>query len=164
MMNWTTRPMTPGDWAMVSFIYSEGISSRIATFTTAMPTLEEWFGTHMNVGRLILENEQGQICGFTCLTQPRGCCSYGGFAELSIYVADEWQGKGAGKFLLNALIEESEKQGIWTLASWIFKKNEPSIKLHKACGFREVGYHEKIGKLDGEWIDIVVMERRSPKV
>ena len=102
-MNWTTRQMTPGDWAMVSFIYSEGISSRIATFTTTMPTLEEWFGAHMNIGRLILENEQGQICGFTCLTQPRGCCSYGGFAELTIYVADEWQGKGAGKFLLNAL-------------------------------------------------------------
>lgn len=163
-MNWTTRQMTPGDWAMVSFIYSEGIGSRIATFTTQLPIMEEWFASHINTGRLILENEDGQICGFTCLNLPRNNPAYKGFAELSIYIADEWQGKGAGKFLLNALIEESEKQGIWTLSAWIFKKNEPSIKLHKACGFREVGYHEKIGKLDGEWIDVVVMEKRSTKI
>ena len=163
-MNWTTRPMTPGDWAMVAFIYSEGIASRIATFTTVLPTQEQWSASHMPEGRLILENEAGQICGFACLTQPRGCCSYWGFAELSIYMANDCQNQGGGKVLLQALIEETEKLGLWTLVAWIFAKNEPSVRLHNSVGFREVGIHERAGKLDGEWQDMVVLEKRSTKI
>ena len=159
-MNWKVRPMTPGDWAMVAHIYKEGIESRLATFRSTLPTQEDWYGSHMPEGKLILENDQGHICGFTCLTKPRSSCAYTGFAELSIYVANDCQGRGGGKFLLNALADEAKKLGFWTLVAWIIRKNEPSIKLHKACGFREVGYHEKAGKLDGEWQDIVIVEKK----
>lgn len=66
-----------------------------------------------------------------------------------------------GKALLHALIEQSEQNGIWTLQAGIFPENTASIALHESCGFRQVGRREKIGKLNGVWRDVVLLERRS---
>lgn len=159
-MNWKIRHLTPGDWAMIATIYQEGIDSRIATFRTSLPTQEQWFSAHLPECRLILENEYEQICGFAVLSKMRGLEAYHGFAELSVYVANECQGQGGGAFLLNELIKKAKEAGFWTLVSWIFVKNEPSIRLHESCGFRKVGVHEKAAALDGEWLDVVILEKR----
>lgn len=159
-MNWKTRPLTPGDWAMIAAIYQEGIDGRMATFRTSLPTQEHWFSAHLPECRLILENEQNKICGFAVLSKMRGLEAYHGFVEVSVYTANECQRKGGGAFLLNQLLKEAQKSGFWTLTSWIFLKNEPSLRLHKSCGFREVGIHEKAAQLDGEWLDVVIMEKR----
>jgi len=71
---------------------------------------------------------------------------------------------GVGKALLQALIEDSERAGIWTLQAGIFPENTISIALHKACGFRELGIRERIGRLRGVWRDVILMERRSKVV
>jgi phosphinothricin acetyltransferase len=86
---------------------------------------------------------------------------YAGVAEVSIYVAPSAQGQGLGKLLLTTLIEESERNQIWTLQAGIFPENEASIALHKSLGFREVGRREKIGQLNGRWRDVILLERRS---
>ncbi|MFW5985847.1 MAG: N-acetyltransferase family protein [Halanaerobiales bacterium] len=62
------------------------------------------------------------------------------------------------------LIELSEENGIWTLQAGIFPENKSSIALHKKCGFRVVGIRKKIGKMNGNWRDVTLMERRSTKV
>jgi phosphinothricin acetyltransferase len=82
-------------------------------------------------------------------------------AEVSVYIAASTRGMGVGKTLLNALVEASEQAGLWTLQAGIFAENTTSIALHKACGFREVGYRERLGQLYGVWHDVVLMERRS---
>jgi phosphinothricin acetyltransferase len=66
-----------------------------------------------------------------------------------------------GRVLLAALIQASERQGIWTLQAGIFPENEASVRLHRALGFREVGRRERIGRLDGAWRDVLFLERRS---
>ncbi len=63
--------------------------------------------------------------------------------------------------MLCALIEASERSGIWTLQAGILAENEASIKLHAKCGFRIVGKRERIGRLKGEWRDVMLLERRS---
>ena len=50
---------------------------------------------------------------------------------------------------------------MWTLQAGIFPENAASVALHKACGFREVGRRERIGKHKGRWRDTVLLERRS---
>jgi phosphinothricin acetyltransferase len=86
---------------------------------------------------------------------------YAGVASLSIYVAEAARGQGVGKALMQALIEASERQGIWTLEAGIFPENATSIALHKSCGFREIGRRERIGQMDGVWRDVILLERRS---
>jgi L-amino acid N-acyltransferase YncA len=90
-------------------------------------------------------------------------CCYNGVAEISIYISNEFKSIGVGSKLINAVIEESEKAGLWTLQAGIFKENITSIKLHKKHGFRIVGIREKLGKMDNEWRDVVLVEKRSMK-
>lgn len=89
-------------------------------------------------------------------------CVYAGVAEVSIYIGEKYQGQKVGTTLLKKLIEVSEENGFWTLQSGIIKENISSLNLHKKCGFREVGYRERLGKMDnGKWHDVVLVERRS---
>ncbi|ADQ16651.1 GCN5-related N-acetyltransferase [Leadbetterella byssophila DSM 17132] len=144
-------------------IYLQGISTQIATFQNEAPSWEEWDKSHLSSCRLVALLE-GKICGWAALSPVSSRCVYSGVAEVSIYIGQEHRGKGIGKALLHELIHQSEKEGIWTLQSSIFSENLPSIKLHESCGFRMVGYREKIGLKNGVWKDNVLMERRSNKI
>jgi hypothetical protein len=74
------------------------------------------------------------------------------------------RGRGIASALLKALIKESEKSGIWTLQAGIFPENIASLRLHLKCGFREVGLRKNLGKLNGIWRDVLLLERRSDRV
>lgn len=89
---------------------------------------------------------------------------YAGVAEVSIYIAERARGSGVGSALLSRLIEESEREGIWTLQAGIFPENKASIRLHEKSGFRVVGTRERLGCMNGSWRDVVLMERRSALV
>jgi phosphinothricin acetyltransferase len=69
-----------------------------------------------------------------------------------------------GAALLGELVRASESAGVWTLQAGIFPENAASLKLHERCGFRVVGRRERIGRRDGRWRDVVLMERRSATV
>lgn len=155
--------MQPQDWEAVRVIYQEGIDTRHATFETDIPSWEKWDTNHLPHCRLVARVD-GAIVGWAALTPVSGRCVYAGVAEVSIYVAAAARGQGVGKALLGALIEASEQAGIWTLQAGIFRENDRSIRLHEACGFRLVGYRERIGRLNGEWKDTALLERRSDKV
>jgi phosphinothricin acetyltransferase len=86
---------------------------------------------------------------------------YGGVAEVSVYVLQSSRGLGVGRRLLESLIEESERNGIWTLQAGIFPENAASVQLHRRCGFREVGRRERVGRMNGKWRDTILLERRS---
>ena len=76
----------------------------------------------------------------------------------------EAQGQGIGRALLTAVVASAEQTGIWTVQTGIFPENQPSVRLHQACGFRVVGVRERLGKLHGNWRDVVLLERRSPAI
>jgi L-amino acid N-acyltransferase YncA len=148
------------NYAFVAEIYLQGIATEHATFQTEAPSWSEWDKSHLSFCRLAaFENEE--ILGWAALSPVSSRCVYGGVAEVSIYVASNARGKGIGKKLFAQLIKESEENGLWTLQSGIFPENIASIKLHEDMGFRQIGYREKIGKMNGMWRDSVIMERRS---
>ena len=144
-------------------IYSQGIATKNATFETSCPTWSQWHDSHLPFGRWILWVDD-KLAGWSALSPHSSRCVYQGVAELSIYMSEEFQGKGYGKKLLLHSIEDSEKKGTWTLKPGIFPENIGSIKLHESCGFRLIGYHEKIGRMDGIWRDTILMERRSKTI
>jgi L-amino acid N-acyltransferase YncA len=162
-MNFSVETMKPKDWAAVQSIYQEGLATGNATFETDIPEWEDWDKSHLSECRLVARSE-GQVFGWAALSPVSGRCVYGGVAEVSVYVAASTRGQGIGKTVLQALIEESEQAGIWTLQAGIFPENVASIALHKACGFREVGYRERLGQMNGLWRDVILLERRSQVV
>ena len=160
-MNYEIRPMRPEDGAAVIEIFQQGINGGNATFDTVAPTWEAWDAKHYNLCRFVLEDEENRVVGW-CALQPvsnRDC--FKGVAEVSIYVDGSVQGKGLGTVLMKKLILDSEEHGYWTLQAGIFPENTVSLRIHEKHGFRVVGTREKIGEMNGQWRDIVLMERRS---
>lgn len=159
-MDFRIEAMKPEDWPMARAIYLEGIATGNATFETDAPEWEAWNEKHRPDCRLVARKDD-RVIGWVALSPVSSRQVYAGVAEHSIYVAQAARGQGVGKALLQALIEESERAGIWTLQTAIFPENTASIALHKACGFREVGYRERIGQMNGVWRSTVMLERRS---
>jgi len=155
--------MSDEDWPAVRDIYAEGIATGNATFETVVPDWARWDRAHHKDCRL-LARDDGRILGWAALSPVSSRPAYAGVVEVSIYVAASARGRGVGNALLRALIEASERRGIWTLQAGIFPENAASIQLHKSCGFREVGRRQRIGQLGGIWRDVCLLERRSGSV
>jgi len=152
--------MLSGHWEEVQTIYKEGIASGHATFQSSVPTWKEWDAAHEKTCRLVAV-ENNEVLGWAALTPVSGRCVYAGVGEVSVYVKESARGKGVGKKLLQALVQESEGNGFWTLQAGIFPENRGSIAIHEKAGFRIIGTREKIGKMNGVWRDTVLLERRS---
>jgi L-amino acid N-acyltransferase YncA len=158
----TVRELRTDDWPAVRAIYEEGIRSGNATFETEPPSWEEWDAAHPAL-RLVAERD-GAVVGWAALSPMSSRCCYRGVGEVSVYVAETGRGTGVGQALLEDLVERSEQDGYWTLSAGIFPENEASLRLHRACGFRELGVHERLGESGGVWRDVVWLERRSEMV
>ncbi len=153
--------LTEDDWSFVRAIYEQGIATGDATFETGAPEWAHWDQSHLKACRLVAKKGD-RVVGWAALSPVSGRCVYAGVAEVSVYVAESRRGLGVGKKLLQGLVAESELAGFWTLEAGIFPENKASIALHKSCGFRQVGYRERLGRLNGLWRDVILMERRSP--
>jgi phosphinothricin acetyltransferase len=152
--------LLPQHWEAVKNIYLEGIATGQATFQTTAPTWEEWDKGHLATCRSVA-TEAGKVCGWAALTPVSGRCVYAGVAEVSVYISENFRGKHVGQRLLESLITQSENQNIWTLQAGIFPENVASVKLHEKLGFRIVGLRERIGKMNGVWRNVYLLERRS---
>jgi phosphinothricin acetyltransferase len=153
------RALVADDWPAVRAIYEEGIRSGDATFETEAPAWEAWDAAHPRL-RLVAERD-GSVVGWAALApmSPRRC--YRGVGEVSVYIAEAARGEGVGRALLERLVELSERKGYWTLSAGIFPENEASLRLHRACGFRDLGTYRGLGESGGAWRDVAILERRS---
>jgi phosphinothricin acetyltransferase len=157
------RPLDPGDWPAVEEIYWDGIRAGLATLEAESPTWEAWDAGHLADLRLVAQ-VWDEVVGWAALAPVSARRAYRGVAEASVYVARPWRGQGVGRRLVERLVADSERAGIWTVQTSIFPENRPSLALFSRCGFRVVGLRERIGKRDGLWRDTVLLERRSPVV
>lgn len=154
------RIMKAEDWQRVAEIYKEGINTGNATFQQDVPTWAEWDDAHLKSCRFIAEIDH-QIAGWAALTPVSGTCVYAGVAEVSVYISNKYKGQKVGTKLLERLITASEDLKLWTLQAGIFPENTASLKIHENLGFRQVGFREKIGKMNGIWRNTVLLEKRS---
>ncbi len=153
------RPLERQDYPAVAAIFAEGIATGDATFETAVPAWAEWDAAHLPGHRLVAESS-GEIVGWIAIVPYSRRAAYRGVGEVSVYVAEEARGRGVGRALLDAVIASARDGGLWTLQAGVFPENEASLALHRARGFRDVGVRERIGRLDGVWRDVVLLELR----
>lgn len=157
--------MTATDWPAVARIYREGIDTGDATFEHEVPSFEQWTRARLAQPRLVARDGSHQMLGWAALSPTSSRPVYRGVVEVSVYVVPARSGQGIGGALLRALIEESERAGLWTLLAGIFPENRASIALHENCGFQLLGVQRHIGQMpDGRWRDVAIYQRRSSLV
>lgn len=160
-MDIVIRTARDDDSPAIAAIYNQGIADRGATFETEPRTTDDIAARLAQRDRFpVLVAVDGDIVvGWAGLStyRPRAC--YAGIAEFSIYLDRAARGRGTGRQLLTSLLQAARECGYSKVVSRIFPFNAASRALCRACGFREVGIYEKHGRLDGEWLDVVIVER-----
>jgi L-amino acid N-acyltransferase YncA len=161
----TIRPAGREDATAIARIYNQGIAERGATFETEPRNPEDIQPRIQDQSHfpLLVADDAGSVIGWAGLSGYRTRPCYAGIGEFSIYLDRAARGRGFGRQLLNALIDAARARGYWKLVSRIFPFNTASRSLCRACGFREVGVYEKHALLDGQWTDVVIVERLIPE-
>ncbi len=158
------RPARRDDAPAITEIYNQGIEDRIATFETAPRAVADilpWFD-HAR-GFVCVTDLSGEVLGYAVAHPYSDRCCYRGVAEFSVYVRRSGRGRGVGRVAMGALIEAARAEGLWKLMSRVFPENRASLSLMARMGFKEIGVHEKHGKLEGAWKDCVIVERLIPE-
>ena len=173
-------PMTVEHAAAVLAIYQAGIDEGDATFETAAPGWAAFSAARLPDHRFVAlgaagaagaagtagtaDAAGGEVLGWAAVSPTSQRSAYAGVVEHSVYVHAGARGLGIGRLLLGRLIASTEAAGIWTIQSGIFPENTASVALHLAAGFRVVGRRERIGRQHGRWRDVLLVERRSPRL
>ena len=159
------RIATLDDAAAIAEIYNQGIEDRVATYETNRRSAEDqraWLESIAGRYPAVVSQIAGEIIGWAGAGPYRNRECYRGIGEFSMYVHRDWRRRGVGDLLLAGLISEAERLGLWKLLSRIFPFNKASRALCCKHGFREVGVYEKHARLDGRWLDVVIVERLIP--
>jgi L-amino acid N-acyltransferase YncA/protein-tyrosine-phosphatase len=157
-------PMTAEHADEVLAIYQAGIDEGNATFETVAPDWATFDRSKLPEHRFVAVDDRDTVLGWAAVVSVSDRCAYTGVVEHSVYVHPDARGLGVGRALLDALAESTEAAGIWTIQSGLFPENTASLALHRAAGYREVGRRERIGQHRGRWRDVILVERRSPRI
>lgn len=158
--SFVVRDASLADREAVCEIYNVAMAERGSTFETE-PRRAADFDERIGAERypFLVAEADGEVVGWAGLASysPRPC--YAGIGEASVYVAPEARGRGVGTALAEALAAEAGRNEFHKLIGKLFTDNLASIRLVKRCGFASVGTHRRHGRLDGEWRDVLVVER-----
>ncbi|PVC90085.1 GNAT family N-acetyltransferase [Streptomyces sp. CS131] len=157
-------PLAAEHAEQVLAIYQAGVDEGNATFETTAPAWEAFDAAKLPEHRFAAVEGNGKVLGWVAASRVSDRCSYAGVVEHSVYVHPAARGRGIASTLLRALIESTERAGIWTVQSGIFPENAASLAVHERAGFRVIGTRERIGRHHGVWRDVVLVERRSPVI
>jgi phosphinothricin acetyltransferase len=154
------RPAREADAAAIATIFRQGIEDRVATFETNPPD-EAAIAELVGAGGPVLVAEESEAIAGWAKVSPYDPVHdyYAGVGEATIYVARDRRGAGVGAALLEALAHEAARAGYFKLVGKLFTTNSASIALFQGHGWRPVGVHHRHGRLDGEWKDVLVVEK-----
>jgi L-amino acid N-acyltransferase YncA len=154
------RAARTSDAERLAEILNQGIEDRVATFETVPQGPEALTDLIAAPRPLIVAEMDGAVVGWAKVAPYEDRHDYyAGIGEATLYIAREARGHGIGRALLQALASAAARAGYHKLVGKIFTSNAASIALVHACGWRDVGVHHRHGQLDGEWKDVLVVER-----
>jgi phosphinothricin acetyltransferase len=150
------------DAEAIALIYNQGIEDRIATFETEPRSPVQIAAWLEGDAPVVVVEADGGVVGYAAAFPYSDRCCYAGVVEFSVYVRRDQRGRSVGEAAMWALLQAAQDRGQWKLLSRIFTENVASRALMAKLGFKEIGVHEKHGKLDGVWRDCVIVERLIP--
>jgi phosphinothricin acetyltransferase len=157
------RAAVADDAPAVCRIYNQGIEDRVATLETELRTPDErrqWLDARSPRHPVIVaEAADGTVVGWGSLNVFNAREAYRFVADFSIYVDRGRRGTGVGRALLARLIELGREHGYHKLVLSAFPTNGAGMALYTRLGFRTVGVYREQGRLDGRWVDTIIMEK-----
>lgn len=156
------RPATVADLKAITDIYNEAVVTTDATFDLEAKTEEEqgiWLAGHDRMHPVFVAELDGTVVGWASLSEWSSRSAYAGTAEISLYIKEEFRGKGAGRKLLKDIMLEGEKVGLHTVLARITTANVASIHLHESAGFEQLGVMREVGEKFGRMLDVLLMQR-----
>ncbi len=161
-MNTAIRAATPENAEAILNIYAPYITDTCVSFETEVPTLVEFTkrieGILENYPYLVYEAD-GKIAGYAYASKHRERTAYQYSADVSIYIASEYQRRGIGKKPYTNLFDILKANDIFTVYAGITLPNDSSVGLHKSLSFHEVGVYHNVGYKFGKWLDVLWMEK-----
>ena len=158
------RAALPHDLAVITAIYDHAVRHGTASFELQPPDQKEMtrrYEALLGGGYPYLVAEiEGEIAGYAYAGPYRARPAYHWSVEDSIYVAPEAKGRGIGRLLLEALIEEVRRLGFRQIIAVIGDGTpaSASVRLHEKLGFRHSGKLEGTGYKHGRWLDTTFMQ------
>jgi L-amino acid N-acyltransferase YncA len=160
MSELSIRPARAGDAATMAAIFRQGIEDRVATFETVPASEGEMVALAESGAPVLVAERGGRVVGWAKVGPYTDAHEYyAGVGEATLYVARDVRRSGVGLALLTAIAEAAERAGYHKLVGKVMAVNAASIELVRRCGWREVGLHLRHGRLDGEWHDVLVVEK-----
>lgn len=157
------REATSADAAAIARIYNHGIEDRVATLETEPRTPEERAAWRAARGPrhpvLVATDAAGAIVGWGALNPFNPRPVYDHVVDFSLYVARDQRGRGIGDALLGALETRARALGYHKMVLAAFPTNAPGMRLYERHGFTTVGIYHEQGMIDGQWVDVIIMER-----
>lgn len=151
------------DAAGILAVYAPYIRETAVTFETEVPAPDAFTarvaGICADFPYLVLEAD-GELAGYAYAHRQAERAAYAWNAELSIYLAGKWRGKGLGAPLYRLLERLLTMQGYVNLYGVITASNRGSIAMHEKLGYRQIGLHEKTGWKFGQWHDVAWLYKR----
>ena len=150
------------DTEAIRTIYNVEVLGSTVTFDLKPRSAEDqraWVARHQGAHPAVVAVEESVVVGFGSLSSFRDRAAYATTVEDSLYVDRAWRGKGVGRLLLDELVTLAVARGFHAVIARVSGDNEPSIALHKACGFAPVGVEREVGRKFGHWIDVAVLQR-----
>ncbi|MCC6446515.1 MAG: N-acetyltransferase [Armatimonadetes bacterium] len=150
------------DVSRMTEIYNQGILDRHSTLELEPHSVsyeKAWFLSHGRREPILAAEHRGQVIGYAALSRFSARRCHDHVKDLRIYIAREWRGKRIGGLLLGHLIQTARDLGVRKVVLSALLSNEAGMRLYKRFGFRTVGVYEEHGYLDGEWADMVIMEK-----
>ena len=159
------RAAAPDDLPRLTEIYTHYVLTSPATFDLEPFTVEqrrEWFAHYGPSGRhrLLVAVAGGTVAGYATSSRWRAKPGYDGTVETTVYLAPEATGLGAGARLYGRLFADLAVEGVHRAVAGIVPPNEASVRLHRRCGFDEVGRFTEVGWKFGRHWDVVWFEKR----
>jgi phosphinothricin acetyltransferase len=151
------RRGTRADAAELLAIYAPLVETTAITFETVPPSVGD-FGDRIEKANeshawLVLQRE-GRLAGYAYGGSHRARAAYGHSAEVSVYLHEDFRGKGVGMALYSALFPLLADLGYYHAYAGITLPNEASVALHKSAGFGEIGVFPSVGYKFGQWHDV----------
>ncbi|MDD2853299.1 MAG: GNAT family N-acetyltransferase [Desulfuromonadaceae bacterium] len=156
------RRATLADLPAITDIYNEAVCATTATFDTE-PKLPEdrvqWFNDHDETHPILVAELDGAVIGWSSLSRWSERRAYNLTAESSSYVSTHYRGKGIGRKLKEAMIEEAHRLGLHTLIARIVEGNDESLHLNESLGFVHIGTMKEVGLKFGRFLDVHIFQK-----